>query len=297
MKVVLAGSQETLAGRVKNFLTSRGHEVTLVVKNPSAEGEISFEEVQKNGLMECDALMNLPQKMILEHRHGSQTFEKEFFETRIEPTLLMKEALLKSKNPPKVWISFSSIGCYPKEESQFYKEKDPFGTDPIAMLIQKWEEAANLPEGCATRQIIPRIGLLISIHSGLLVTLLPLFRFGIGSILGKGDEAFPWIYQKDLYWFLDYAINQPELSGTFNLTAPQLINSKEFSQALSKVMHKPILFKFPKQFFRKRLGDTAEIVFAKSRVFPSKLLKSGFEFRYPAIYPALVDCLSKGSHF
>lgn len=297
MKIVIAGSQETLAQRIENFLKMRGHEVSYIVRTPLLDGARSLDQVKVEGIGDCDALINLPEKMILEHRHGSDVFEKEFFETRINPTLILKEALIKAVHPPKVWISFSSVGCYPKEINQHYYEDDLLGEDPISKLIQKWEEAAHLPKESPVREVIPRLGLLISSYSGLLMTLLPLFKLGIGSIIGKGDEAFPWIYQKDLYWFLDYALNQSDFQGIFNLTAPQLIKSREFSVALSKVMHKPLWMKFPQQFFRKRLGDTAEIVFAKSTVFPGKLLKSGFEFRYPAIYPALVDCLNKGSDF
>jgi len=132
--------------------------------------------------------------------------------------------------------------------------------------------------------------------AGLLSKILPYFKMGMGATMGTGAEPFPWIYLKDLFWILDYAIYNEEFQGAYNTVSPQLINSKDFSCALARVMKKPLFFKFSKRFLYKRLGDTAELVFSKSRVFPGKLIKSGFEFRYPAIYCALVDCLSKGSN-
>lgn len=297
MKLLITTSNEFLAHNIKLFFESKEHEVSLLLPDKHREGDLTFSEVEKNGLPEVDGIISLPQKMILENRLGTHFYEKEFHKTRIEPTAFVKKLIENAKVPPKAWISFSSVGCYPKEQAQLYKEKDPVGEDLTARLVKQWEDATLLREGISTRVILPRLGLLISRFSGIVEKIMPFFKMGLGSIMGAGDEAFPWIYQKDLYWFLDYALNQEHMQGVYNTVAPQLINSKEFSVALSRVMRKPLIFKFPRSFFHKRLGDTAEIVFARSLVFPSRLLKSGFEFRYPAIYPTLVDCLNKGSYF
>ncbi len=286
MKLLVAGSQEPLAQNIKSFFEKKQWEVELL------NLQEDFHEVPP-----CEGIISLPQKIILEKKMGSKYFDQEFQKTRIEPTKRLRDAILKSKSPPKVWISFSSVASYPKEKEKLYRERDNYGDDSTARLVRDWEQAAQLPKEFSTRLVLPRLGLLISRYSGLLAKILPFFRCGLGSIMGEGGEAFPWIYQKDLYWFLDYALTQGHLQGVYNTVAPQLITSRDFSQALGKVMRKPIVFKMPRGFFYKRLGDTAEIVFARSMIFPSRLLKSGFEFRYPAIYPTLVDCLNKGSQF
>ena len=295
MKIIISNTSEKIALDLKHFFKNRGYEVQLLTNDSDPKGDIKFSEVKEKGLPDCDAIINFPQIALLDHKKGSQSFEKEFFKTRIEPTLFLKESLLKAKNPPKVWISFSSVGIYPKEENKLYRESDPAGEDYVAKLMQKWEEAAKLPEDCAIRSVAPRLGLVLSPKSGLLSRVMPIFRMGFGVTIGEGTEAFPWIYQKDVFWFLDFALHQDGLRGVFNTVAPQLINSSDFSKALAKVMQKPLWFKLPKSYFRNRFGDTAEIVFAKSKVFPSNLLKTGFEFRYPAIYPALVDSVNRGS--
>ncbi|MCH9634777.1 MAG: Epimerase family protein [Chlamydiae bacterium] len=290
------GSKEPFAQYISRFFKNRGYEVVFALKIPITSEDLSLDDIKTSGLPECDVVLNLPEKMLLDHKLGSKVFEKEFFETRINPSLLIKEALATSPCPPKVFISFSSVGCYPKEKTHFYNEDDALGADNTAQLIQKWEQAAVLPENHPTRCVIMRLGIILSQHVGLLSKILPYYKAGLGSTIGKGNEAFPWIYAKDLYWLLDYTISQDEIRGAYNALAPQLINSKDFSKALASVMRKPMFFKFPNSFFHKKLGDTAEIVFSRSIVFPSRLLKSGFEFRYPAIYCALVDCLSKGTH-
>lgn len=297
MKITLAGSSEKIAELISKFFNKLGHEVQFIVQNPSKPGELSYDQVEKEGLPPCDAIINLPQKMILRHPLGSNSFEKEFFETRINPTHRLKEVISKSAHPPKAWISFSSVGIYPKEKAMFHKETTEAGSDPTAELIKQWESAALLPDTIPTRHVVLRLGLVISKFTGVLPHITPFFKMGLGSVLGEGGEAFPWIYMKDLYWLLDYTVKSESMQGVYNTVAPQLINSRDFSTALSRVMKKPVWFKFPKNFYIKRLGDAAEIVFSRSIVFPSRLLKSGFEFRYPAIYPALIDCLSHGSLF
>jgi len=189
-------------------------------------------------------------------------------------------------------VSFSSVGYYPKDEERFFKESEELGTDQTASLVKQWEDAAHLNEDTGIRTVILRTGIILSKELGLLAEMMPLYKIGLGSVIGEGSEAFPWIYLKDLFWLILYCIENDETTGVYNTVAPQLITSQNFSKALSQVMHKRIWFKLPKKYFKRKLGDVAEIVYAKSKIYPSRILKTGFGFRYPAIYPALVDALS-----
>lgn len=292
MKIVLVGSKEYLALSIRDFLRERGHEVLIIHRNPSGEGEVSFDELEKGILSGQEAVINFPEKYLLDHKNGTEFYKNEFLETRVNPTQRVKEALEKAQNPPKLFASFSSVGYYPKDEERFFKESEELGEDQTSVLVRQWEEAAKLGESAKIRTVILRTGLILSRNVGLLAEVMPLYRMGLGSIIGEGTEAFPWIYLKDLHWLLLYFIENEEADGVYNTVAPQLINSKGFSDALAKVMNKRVWFKLPRKYFKKKLGDVAEIVYAKSKIYPARILKTGFGFRYPAIYPALVDALS-----
>jgi len=69
------------------------------------------------------------------------------------------------------------VGCYPKTKEEFHNEKGQFGTDPTAVLIQKWEEAAKLPEELETRTVFLRLGLVIMSSAGLLSKILPYLKW------------------------------------------------------------------------------------------------------------------------
>lgn len=292
MKIVLTGSKEFLAQYVRGFFTTKGHEVVLVHRFPEGDGEISFDQIKTNSFPDCDLVINFPENQLLNKKKGEEDYKDKFNSTRIEPTKIIKEALQKMPNPPKTWISFSSVSCYPKEEDRVFREEDDIGDDLTAGLVKQWEEAADLGADSKIRTVILRTGLILSKEVGLLSKVVPLFRIGLGSIIGEGSEAFPWIYYKDLCSFLNYVIEHEVEQGTYNLVAPQMINSRSFSQALAEVMQRRIFFKLPKKFFQKRLGDVGEIILAKAKIYPGRILKTGFNFRYPAIYPALVDSFS-----
>lgn len=292
MKIVLFGSNEYLARSIKDFLISKKYEVFLVHKKPKGEGEYPIEELEKGLLNGVDMVINLPEKYLLNHKKGQEYYKKEFTQTRIEPTKYIKEAILKAEDPPDLFISFSSVGYYPKDEERFYTETESLGEDPTSKLIKAWEEAAFLGENSKVRTVILRTGIILSREIGILTEIMPLFKFNLGTIIGQGSEAFPWIYLKDLYWLILFFLENKNEKGVYNTVAPQVINSRSFSQALSSAMHKPIWLKLPRKYFQKKLGDVGEIVYAKSKIYPARLLQAGFSFRYPAIYPAIVDTLS-----
>lgn len=292
MKIVLFGSKEYLARSIKDFLISKKHEVLLVYKGANGEGEYPLEELDKGILNGVDMVINLPEKYLLSHKKGPDYYKKEFTRTRIEPTKLIKDAILRAEDPPELFISFSSVGYYPKDEERFYTETENLGNDPTSLLIKAWEEAAFLGESSKIRTVILRSGVILSKRMGILTEIMPLFKFNLGTIIGTGAEAFPWIYLKDLQWLLLFFLENKNEKGVYNTVAPQLITSRLFSQALSSAMHKPIWLKLPRKYFEKKLGDVGEIVYAKTKIYPTRLLQAGFSFRYPAIYPAIVDTLS-----
>ncbi len=292
MKIVLTGSKEFLAQYVRDYFKARGHEVLVILKEAKDEGEISFDQIKEAPFPDCDIVINFPELQVLNRKKGLESYKTKFKETRLEPTRLIRDALLKMQNPPKLWVSFSSVSCYPKEEDKVYKEADPIGDDLTAGLVKEWEEAANLGENSPIRSVILRTGLILSQKVGLLSKIIPLFKIGLGSIIGDGSEAFPWIYYRDLNLFIMYVIEHETEQGIYNTVAPQMITSRVFSHALAKVMQRKIYLKIPRRYFQKKLGDVAEIVLSRSKIYPGRILKTGFNFRYPAIYPALVDAFS-----
>lgn len=68
-----------------------------------------------------------------------------------------------------------------------------------------------------------------------------------------------------------------------NLTAPEPRTNREVTAAMGRVLHRPTVCAVPAPVMRVVLGEFAEDVLGSQRVRPTKLLESGFVFRYPEI--------------
>ncbi len=77
-----------------------------------------------------------------------------------------------------------------------------------------------------------------------------------------------------------------------NLTSPEPVTNAEFSRALGRALHRPAVLPVPALALRLLYGDMAGIVTTGQRVVPQRLLDLGFQFRHPAVEPALRDVLS-----
>src|SRR5262249_12254743 len=127
----------------------------------------------------------------------------------------------------------------------------------------------------------PRIGLVITRWGGLLKTLLPLFRLGLGSRLGDGKHWMSWIARDDLLALITFAIGTPTVSGPVNATAPNPVTNAEVTKTLAAVLHRPTFLPVPAFALRLAPGNLAnEALLASERVLPKKALAAGFSFQF-----------------
>jgi hypothetical protein len=82
------------------------------------------------------------------------------------------------------------------------------------------------------------------------------------------------------------------LSGAFNNTAPNPVTNREFSRAIGRALHRPVLLRAPGWARRLRYGELAHLYLTGQKVLPARHLKAGFEYRYPFIDAALQAALN-----
>ena len=129
-------------------------------------------------------------------------------------------------------------------------------------------------------------------HGGLLKQLLLPFKLGVGGPIAGGEQYMSWIHIDDEVGLLLWALDNDEVSGTINATAPNPVTNKEFSKALGKALHRPSFVPVPKLAVAALRGsELAEMVTGSARVMPRRALDMGFRFRYPELGPALEAAL------
>lgn len=98
---------------------------------------------------------------------------------------------------------------------------------------------------------------------------------------------------EDLLQAFLFVLDRDVLKGPVNFCAPNPVRNKDLAKALGKVLSRPSFIKTPALTLRLALGEFGSVLLEGQKALPAKLLKHGFEFRYPKIGEALEEVISK----
>jgi NAD dependent epimerase/dehydratase family enzyme len=73
--------------------------------------------------------------------------------------------------------------------------------------------------------------------------------------------------------------------------APEPVTNRQFTSALGRALRRPAFVPVPAFALQALFGEMASVLLASQRVIPRAALDAGFEFRHPALGPALQDIL------
>jgi uncharacterized protein (TIGR01777 family) len=215
-------------------------------------------------------------------------------ESRINTSRLLAEAIEMSTSRPSVLLQGSAIGYYGTPVENAADETRPAGKGFVADLTGDWESAVKKAEKPGTRVIWIRTGLVLGKNGGLLNKMLLPFKFYSGTVIGSGKQWMSWIHIHDQVSAIRFLLENGHSSGAYNLTAPQPVRMKEFIKTISKVTGKPAWLKVPGWVLKSVLGEMAdETVLASQNIYPGKLLKEGFHFKFDQLEPALKNLLNE----
>jgi len=241
-------------------------------------------------LAEHDAVVNLAGASIFQ-RWNSEV-KKAIRDSRILTTRNVVEALDARKGKETHLFSTSAVGYYGFHGDEVLSEDDPAGSDFLGQLAADWEGEALKARDHGARVVLTRFGLVLGRNGGVLGQLVPLFKRYLGSPLGSGKQWFSWIHEADLANAFLFLLDRNDIEGAVNCTAPDPVRNKELTYTLAQVLGKSVIAPFVPGFvLRLVLGEFANIILEGQRVVPTRLLESGFEFRFPALKEALADIL------
>ena len=115
------------------------------------------------------------------------------------------------------------------------------------------------------------------------------FKLGLGASIGDGKQVMSWIHIDDMVTAILYIQNTESLQGVINLTAPEPVTNRQFSQALAASLNRPCLFSTPAWLLKMLLGEMSDILLFGQNVVPTKLIDSGFVFKYQTIDSAFAN--------
>ncbi|RMD84046.1 MAG: TIGR01777 family protein [Candidatus Dadabacteria bacterium] len=300
--VLISGATGFIGSKLFDFLAAKGYRVRGLTRNRKTTNSNFYLWNPEEGFLDERALDNVSCIINLAGENiASQRWTKNYKEkirlSRIASTkLLCKKALEHPNCHLKTFISASAVGIYGDTGNDTVTENSPTGRGFLSSVCKSWESALSLLDKGKIRVIRARIGMVLSPEGGALKKMLPLFKFGVGAVMGSGRQYVSWIDIRDLMRAFEFIIENDKLCGAVNLVSPFPVTNREFSKALAVALRRPLFLSMPKPAVSVLFGEMGrELLLYSIRAIPQALKEQGFVFEYPLISDSLNTLLIKSS--
>lgn len=270
------------------YLAARGHEVVPLLRR-AVQGKSSAivwdweaGHVREGVFEGFDAVIALAGESLI----GRWTVRKRqcILRSRVVNTWLLAQMLAKVSKPPSLFMSASAVGFYANRGEELLTEQSEAGHSFLASLCVAWERAGQVMRDQGVRTVQARFGLVLDQKGGILPKLYRLVRCGCGGRWGSGEQWWSWVALADLMRAIEWILEHPSLEGPVNVVAPEAIRQQQMLHSLAVHCKCRVQMPLPAWLLRGCLGDAAqELLLSSARVYPARLLESGFHFLYPNV--------------
>jgi uncharacterized protein (TIGR01777 family) len=275
-------------------LLREGHHVTILTRQAVNDTENcrhvdSLESISEDALFA--AVINLAGESLADRRWTSH-YKQKISDSRFRTTESLLALLQRLQEKPAAMLSASAIGYYGHQGDAPLSENAEVVPGFAQHLCQQWESLACDAEVLGIRVCRLRFGVVLDRGGGAMNQMRRPFDFGMANWLGTGRQWLSWVHRQDVIRAIQFLLRREDLSGPFNVTAPEPVTSRGFCNAMKQ--HKRTLITLPVPGFALRLlvGEMAEeLLLNGQRVVPTALQKAGFEFQYPQLEVALKNIL------
>jgi uncharacterized protein (TIGR01777 family) len=299
-KIIVAGGSGFIGEQLVRRLLARGDEVAILTRNPSktkAGRAVPWNPATPGAwsgeVADADVVINLAGENVGGGR-WTEARKARIMESRVTATRALVDAMAEKREKTGTLINASAIGFYGDRGNAELDETATAGNSFLTEVTERWEQLARTGEPFA-RVVILRFGIVLAADGGALAKLLLPFRLGAGGPMGSGDQWMSWIDREDVLRLIEWSIDEPAVSGTYNATAPAPVTNRDFARVLGRALHHPSFLPTPAFALRLALGSgmANEMLLSGQRVIPKRAIEQGFKFAYPELAGALAHALSK----
>ncbi len=298
MKIIIAAGTGFLGKNLEKYFTEKGHQVYILTRNPKRKNEIFWDAKtlgEWKGILEnADVIINLAGKSV-DCRYTEKN-KQEIYSSRINSTRILQQAIDQCTHKPKLWLNSSSATIYIHSEKNVNTEENGIIGDDFSMNICKsWENEFSKSETEIVRKVALRTSIVLGNNGGAFPKLKMLTKFGLGGKQGRGEQKVSWIHIQDFCRAVEFIINDENIFGKINITAPNPLANQEFMKSLRKEMKVPFGLNAPVwqlEIASIFLKTETELLLKSRNVYPEKLLKDGFQFLFPDVESAFHNLCS-----
>ena len=303
-KIVIAGGNGYLGRLVSRHFLDKGDQVTVLTRQ-TANTDSRPSQIHWDGLTlgswaltleKADVLINLAGRSVNCRYTGRN--RRAIYDSRLQSTAILGEAIAACVHPPKVWLQSSSATIYRHAEDREMDEATgEIGTGFSVDVCQKWEATLLAAKTPLTRKVALRSAMVMGPGSdGVFGAFHRLARLKLGGTLGHGRQFVSWVHYLDFLRALDWISEFSSLTGAVNLAAPNPLPNRDFMRVLRQGKRGLPSHRWMLEIGAFFLRTETELLLKSRRVIPVKLLQSGFVFLHPHWETAARDLLGLPLH-
>ena len=300
--VLITGGTGLIGRRLTEMLLERDYRVAYLSRSEDKtypdvsvyHWDIKKEAVDPRALDSMDYLVHLAGAGIADERWTDER-KKVIIESRTESIKLLARIMKAQEQRPEAFVSSSAVGYYGADTGdEKHTEQSPPGSDFLAEVTVKWEEAADSIRELDVRTVKLRTGVVLSDKDGALPRIAAPARYGFGAPLGDGTQWMSWIHVDDMCRLYIEALENQTWEGVYNGVASPPVTNAELTKLICKVLDRPQwLPKVPEFALDFAFGEMAEVVLGSSYVENTRLRTTDFRYQFPDLEGALRDLLLK----
>jgi uncharacterized protein (TIGR01777 family) len=289
--IAVSGATGFVGRAVCEALEMRGLKVVAIgrrdgadIRWPAPGASFTREEIER--LQRCRAVVHAIGESI--GARWTPARRRAIRESREGLTRTLCTALASLAPRPATLISASAVGIYGDRGDTWLDESSSLGDDFLATVARDWESATEPARAAGMRVVRMRLGVVFGANGGMIGKIRLPFQLGFGGRLGAGDQWLSWIALADVVSFILRAIDDETFSGPVNLSSPEPITNRAFTEMMGRLLGRPTIIPAPAFGLRIAFGQMANgVLLASQRVRPAELTKRGFAWAHPSAEGAL----------
>ncbi len=299
--ILITGGTGLVGKQLVSLLLSKGYKIHLLARGRSKSAnprlrifkwEVYKRQIDPECIIGVDAVIHLAGEEIASKRWTDDR-KAQIIESRTESIRLIYKLLSENRNQVAHVVSASAVGYYGSRGDDILTEESLPSKDFLAETCIEWEDAVDEGYKLGLRIIKLRSGIILAAEGGFLKQMEKPLRLGLGIILSRGSQWISWIHIQDALDMYIFALENEQINGVYNMNAPTPVTNDQITHAIASAIKKyPIYFHLPGNLLKLALGEMSILALGSTKASSAKIIRAGFNFRYPDIEAALKEIYS-----
>ncbi len=311
MRIVILGGSGFIGKHLAGHFSKQGYDIIITSRSGQKLGGQNTEKwdgvddkILTDLIKQSDIVINLVGENIARRRWSAEQKQNILLSRVLSARALtssLKSLEQRNEKLPLQVIQASACAYYGLWENvhtaRICTEATEEGSGFLAYVCKEWEKETKAIENLNIKRALVRFSPVIGREyasrelGGFLGKMALPFRYYLGAVIGSGEQPFAWVHIDDVVQGIDYMIKN-KLEGIFNISSKEIVSMRVLTYQLAEKMQKKAFLKVPDFAIKAVFGEMAEELFLKGqKIEPQRLIKEGYNFRYPELKEALRECI------